>query len=183
VATELPDRHVGLLGTWTHRLVWRLGLRGLQLKNVLGGCLTRPDRSRRLQCQVDAFGSDLNRLFGDYRESKKRAAFTDQLRMRGIKDMPVEIIEAIPQRPDNLSRLISAASLHYDWICDSPEHECPGAGQLNTLLTFTPRLAVRRARSVLNAAAEIFARRWKQAETSAYAFIVRCAGAPAWISV
>jgi hypothetical protein len=138
----LNDDNVGALETLEHhRLVWRLGdTEDLQLKNVLVRLLdhiTESERRRFASAQVDRLWSDLNRLFVDYREAKKRAAFTDKSRIESeIKECLSEIIEDIRNATDTFSSYISSG---FSYITDMDlrirkNHDViERAGQLNSL--------------------------------------------------
>jgi hypothetical protein len=138
----LNDDNVGVLETLEHhRLVWRLGdTEDLQLKNVLVRLLdhiTESERRRFASAQVDRLWSDLNRLFVDYREAKKRAAFTDKSRIESeIKECLSEIIEDIRNATDTFSSYISSG---FSYITDMDlrirkNHDViERAGQLNSL--------------------------------------------------
>jgi hypothetical protein len=138
----LSDDNVGVLETLEHhRLVWRLGdTEDLQLKNVLVRLLdhiTESERRRFASAQVDRLWSDLNRLFVDYREAKKRAAFTDKSRIESeIKECLSEIIEDIRNATDTFSSYISSG---FSYITDMDlrirkNHDViERAGQLNSL--------------------------------------------------
>jgi hypothetical protein len=138
----LNDDNAGVLETLEHhRLVWRLGdTEDLQLKNVLVRLLdhiTESERRRFASAQVDRPWSDLTRLFVDYREAKKRAAFTDKSRIESeIKECLSEIIEDIRNATDTFSSYISSG---FSYITDMDlrirkNHDViERAGQLNSL--------------------------------------------------
>ena len=138
----LNDDNVGVLETLEHhRLVWRLGdSEDLQLKNVLVRLLdhiTESERRRFASAEVDRLWSELNRLFVDYREAKKRAAFADKERIEGeIKECLSEIIEDIRNATDTFSSYINSG---FSYITDMElrirknQDVIEQAGQLNTL--------------------------------------------------
>ena len=108
------DDNAGLIEILEHhRLVWRIGeSEDLQLKKVLVRFLDHITESERRQFaseQVDALWRQLNELFDEYRDAKRKSALSDIDRLEGeIKECLADVIEDIRNATNAFSSYINS---------------------------------------------------------------------------